>query len=214
MLEIAWTRELQYIGSTSDDVDVRIANHEDSDPANLSTLWYMLFNHASDVSMAAYAGTEGGPIEPFCTQQSGIACPCAGTGSLNGCANSAHPSGAGLAGTGFASTTHDTLTLNWTDTPPTKSSLMFQSMTTNQNLLGEGIICLSPPVIRFPVRMTNASGAAGYGFSYGDLSVHVRGSVPTMGGVYYYQVWFRDPVAFCTAATTNLTSAVKVTWTP
>jgi hypothetical protein len=39
----------------------------------------------------------------------------------------------------------------------------------------------------------------------------VRGAV-TAPGVRTYQIYYRNPTPFCTAATFNLTNAVSVTW--
>jgi hypothetical protein len=32
--------------------------------------------------------------------------------------------------------------------------------------------------------------------------------------VRYYQLWYRDSVSYCTAATYNLTNGVQVQWMP
>ena len=47
----------------------------------------------------------------------------------------------------------------------------------------------------------------------GDAPISVRGQV-TSPGARYYQVWYRNAAAFCTAATFNLTNGYEVTWTP
>jgi hypothetical protein len=198
------------------DLDVHVVNHEDSDPANLSTTYYAIYQHDGvDIAMSTYVGYEGGPFESVCNQNDVWAsCPCGAGYSGGGCPNSVNGDGAVLSGNGLASTTHDTLTLQFANLPPNTSTLLFQSTANNQSVLGDGVRCLASPILRFPLRAANGSGATGYGSQYGDTPISVRGGVPALGGVYYYQVWYRDSGAFCTPATTNLSNALRVYWTP
>jgi hypothetical protein len=228
LASVVWVSELEPVGddfvnreTTYMDTQIhanfrsRVVNHEESDPANFSTLSFVVFEDQGDIQMSAYLHFEGGPVEWFCSADPSQGCPC-GFSSYDprGCPNSAHPDGAGLAGTGFASTAHDTLTLEFTDLPANTTALLFQSTSTSHSVLGDGVRCLGSPIKRFPLRNANASGATGYGSAYGDVPISVYGAVPPIGGVFNYQVWYRDSAAFCTPATTNLTHAVKVSWTP
>lgn len=42
----------------------------------------------------------------------------------------------------------------------------------------------------------------------------MRGMVPAAGAVRYYQGWYRNAAAFCTASTFNLTNGLRVQWIP
>ena len=48
----------------------------------------------------------------------------------------------------------------------------------------------------------------------GSTAVSVAGHVPASGATRYYQVWYRDPLPFCTPATYNLTNGVGIVWLP
>ena len=50
-------------------------------------------------------------------------------------------------------------------------------------------------------------------FLPGDPSIAAVGSA-TAGATLHYQAWYRDPAAFCTTATFDLTNGLEVTWTP
>jgi hypothetical protein len=191
----------------------RVVCHHDSDPASLTTLYFVIWGRNGDILMAADFGTEGGSIQSFCDQP--LLCPCGyASGSGGGCPNSSHASGARLTGSGTASTLADTMTCQFTDLPPNVSCLMFQGPSSNAFTFGDGIRCIGTPTIRFPLRAANGSGATGYGAAYGDTPISVRGGVPALGGTYCYQVWYRDPASFCTPATTNVSNALRVLWTP
>jgi hypothetical protein len=109
---------------------------------------------------------------------------------------------------------NDTLTFGFGWMPPNVSALVFQGTTTSNFTFGDGFRCIGTPTLRFPIRTANGVGDAGYGYTYGDVPISVRGGVPSLGGTFYYQVWYRDPTSFCTSATTNLTNALRVNWTP
>jgi hypothetical protein len=98
--------------------------------------------------------------------------------------------------------------------PPNVHCLLFEGPVGAAYTFGDGVRCIGSPTVRFPMRTADATGATGFGAAYGDTPISVVGGVPGYGGIYGYQVWYRDPAAFCTAATTNLTNAIKVTWTP
>ncbi len=156
------------------------------------------------------------PITAYCFGDgSGTACPCGNTGGAGeGCLNSMGVGGV-LGATGSASVTADTLVLTGTGMP-NASALYFQGTTQDNggagNLFGDGLRCASGTIIRLGTK-TNAGGGSSYPQG-GDLPVSVRGLVPAAGGARNYQVWYRNAVGFCTAATFNLTNGVAVTWQP
>jgi len=146
---------------------------------------------------------------------SGTNCPCSNLGADGrGCANSFPTFGALLSGTGLASVSADTVTITSSGMPTSSPVLFFQG-TALQNgglgtLFGDGLRCASGTVIRLGTKIASA-GTASYPTG-GDASVSVRGAIPPGGGVRYYQAWYRNPAAFCTASTFNLTNGLRVTW--
>lgn len=152
----------------------------------------------------------------FCSGDgTGLACPCGNSGAPgNGCANSVRAAGASLVGGGTASITADTLLLSGSGMP-NAFALYFQG-TAAQNAgigtrFGDGIRCVSGSVTRLGIQQ-NVAGASAYP-AQSDLSVSVRGGVAAPGQ-YYYQVWYRNAAAFCTAGTFNLTNGLRIVWTP
>jgi hypothetical protein len=207
--------ETANISSAGNDLGPCIVNHEDSDSANFSILYFAIFNHLDDIQMSAYVGLVGGSIQSICGQSPGLTCPCGSPGTSGlGCPNSVHASGAGLHYNGSASTVADTLSFDFADVPPNVSCLLFQGTQPGQFTFGDGVRCMAQPFVRFPLRAANWAGVTGYGSLYGDVPISVRGGVPALGGLYVYQVWYRDPAAFCTPDTTNMTNALRVFWTP
>lgn len=152
----------------------------------------------------------------YCTGQAAGACPCGNSGAAGrGCASSVSAAGAWLRATGNASVSADSVVLLATDMP--NSSALYYQGTSNVNggagsFFGDGLRCVQSNVIRLGTK-TNASGGSQYP-SAGDASVSVRGALPIPGGSRYYQVWYRNSAAFCTAATFNLSNGLRIDWQP
>jgi hypothetical protein len=151
---------------------------------------------------------------------SGSMCPCSPVSVApgeagNGCANSVFAGGANLWIEGNASVSADTLSIRGSGMPDS-SCLYFQGTTrVNSGLggtFGDGLRCAGGSVTRLRTK-TNVFGSSAYP-GLGDPPVSVRGLVPPGGGLRTYQAWYRNPAAFCSAATFNLTNAVEVSWTP
>jgi acetyl esterase/lipase len=147
---------------------------------------------------------------------SGTACPCGNasfSGANLGCKNF-FVVGASLTAFGAASVSNDTLVLHG-DAMPNSSALYFQGTTAigagAGAVFGDGLRCVSSSVVRLATQ-TNIVGSSQYPTGI-QPSVSVRGAV-TSGSTWRYQVWYRDPNAFCTAATWNLTNGLAVTWLP
>ncbi|MEY2806307.1 MAG: hypothetical protein RIR65_724 [Planctomycetota bacterium] len=144
---------------------------------------------------------------------SGTACPCANAGAAgNGCANSINANGANLRATGVASIVEDTVTLIGSGMP-NSSALYFQGTAQAGSgagtVFGDGLRCAAGSVIRLGTK-NNAANTSSYPTA-GNLSISVKGAV-TVPGTRYYQVWYRNAAAFCTASTFNLTNGVGVSW--
>jgi len=158
------------------------------------------------------------PYSGFCFGTSS-ACPCGNFGTLGrGCNNSIGTSGnrgAELRATGTASATpsNDTLRLS-AQYVPAVAGLFFQGTTTlgggNGVTFGDGLRCVGGVVRRIGI-VTSATTSMSYPANPSDAPISAQGLVAA-GDLRYYQLWYRDPPAFCTAATFNTTNGVWLTW--
>lgn len=147
----------------------------------------------------------------FCFATSGTWCPCGGTA---GCANSQNQAGADLTAAGSSALGAETLELTASGLPPSAIALLFQgtSSSFNGTTFGDGRRCLSGAITRMGVK--SASGGVARWPGPAGMPLATAGMVPPAGGLRAYQVWYRDPHPFCSAATFNLSSALTVQWTP
>jgi hypothetical protein len=149
---------------------------------------------------------------------SAAACPCANTGRPgHGCDNSFATGGALLNARGVARVSADSLVLSCSGMQPSTSALFFQSAAALGGGMGapfdDGLKCLASPTLRLGLE-SSSNGFAERGAPLGDPALSIAGQVPPAGAVVLYQVWYRNPTAFCTSATANLSNAVGVTWMP
>jgi DNA-binding beta-propeller fold protein YncE len=146
---------------------------------------------------------------------SGTPCPCGNQsvpGAQQGCASSLGVGGELLA-TGTASLGADSVALRGSHMP--NSSALYLQGTAQVSsgagvTFGDGLRCAGGSIIRLGAKM-NVAGESRYP-APGDPPVSQRGLV-TAPGDRFYQVWYRNAAAFCTAATFNLTNGARVTWT-
>jgi acetyl esterase/lipase len=154
---------------------------------------------------------------PFCAGDgSASACPCGNTtlpGANLGCRHS-RVVGGNLRATGVASISNDTLVLRG-DSMLNSSALYFQGDGLVSGGMGiafdDGLRCAGNVITRLGLQM-NTSGWSQYPLN-GQPSVSTKGSA-FAGQTLYYQCWYRDTANWCTAATTNLTNALAITWSP
>ena len=143
-------------------------------------------------------------------------CPCGNAGLAGrGCENSFATGGGRLQGSGDPVVSAGTYLLSVDGVPPVTSVLFFQGTTTPEStpfVVGDGLLCVSGQIIRLATK-TTTNGTAQFPTA-GDPLLHVKGQIPASGATRYYQAWYRNPVAFCTADTFNFTSAIRVTWAP
>ncbi len=171
----------------------------------------------NDIRGAFYDTPLAGAKTPLCFGDgSGTACPCGNSGGAGrGCASSIFASGARLSATGNARVTADTLVLSGTGLP-NAACLFFQGTSVSNGSLGsafgDGLRCATGTIARLGTK--TASGNAAAYPQAGDQDVSVRGAVPASGAVRYYQLWYRNAAAFCTASTFNLSNGLRVTWLP
>jgi hypothetical protein len=141
------------------------------------------------------------------------ACPCGNSsavGEAEGCLNSLG-TGARLRAYGSASLSNDTLVMH--HSRGTDSSvLLFQGAAQAGGGLGvpfgDGLRCVTSQVQRLGTK-TACNGQQ----VWPDLGETPLGTFAVAGNVFY-QTWYRNAAAFCTASTFNLSNAVQVTWTP
>jgi hypothetical protein len=156
-------------------------------------------------------------IASFCDGAT-VVCPCGnGASTTGGCPNSAHPDGAHLTWVGAASTTNDSLQFFCGGTPSNVMCLFFQGATpingVNGAPFGDGVRCAGTPMIRLGTKQAGPSGGSLYP-ALGDAPISVKGQIAPAGSTVIYQVWYRNPAAFCTSSTTNFSNALVVAWTP
>ena len=153
---------------------------------------------------------------------SGAACPCGNFGAPGqGCASTAVPAGALLAGTGIASVAADTVTLNGSSMPPGKLSLYFQGTVRTGGGFGvpvsDGLNCAAGMgSIRLGSMATTAGGTSFYpNPALGHTPVSVRGAIPPMGATRHYSIWYRDGPSICAAfPVVNFSNGYSIVWTP
>ncbi len=172
---------------------------------------------SDDILGAAYRSHSGGQVASFCDGAS-IVCPCGnGASTVGGCPNSAHAGGALLSWSGDASTTNDTLQLFCGGMPAQVQCLFFQSASSINGIagapFGDGVRCAGAPMVRMGLKSSSNAGGALYP-SGSDSTISLKGLIPPSGSTVVYQVWYRNPAAFCTSATPNMSNALVGAWTP
>jgi hypothetical protein len=80
----------------------------------------------------------------------------------------------------------------------------------------DGVRCADGQLIRFGAHFAGTNGAAQGYWTYPNTVQTNPVSVQTLqpaGQTAYYQLFFRNPAAnFCTAATTNWTNGIRISW--
>lgn len=140
-------------------------------------------------------------------------CPCGfETGYPGGPGCQGSTPGSLLVGEGSASVAMDDLKMSAFGLPPQVSALLFwgTETTTTQLPFGNGLRCAGGTLQRTQVRQANDNGRANWGQGPSDFGP--AGSI-TAGDELVFQVWYRDPDAFC-AQGFNLTNGFRLTMTP
>ncbi len=151
----------------------------------------------------------------FCAPSTATPCPCGNNGAPGrGCGNSVNASGALLWGNGIPSISNDTLLLSGSGMPNTATTVLLQGTAAIAPVpFGDGLRCVGGNQRRVYIR--NALlGNIQYGFNVpGQLPISIQGAIGGPG-TYHYQIIYRNTAPFCTAATTNTTNGLSVTWVP
>lgn len=194
-------------------------------PAPRAIAGGIAFHQHGEILFVAGAGLPVDTILRFRVEFASIACdgsgvflpcPCGNNGGPgSGCASSVSAQGAAMTTTGIPEVDSDSFVLRATNVPATTSVLFFQGTAlfeSTPQVLGDGLICVTGTLIRLGTKA--ASGGLAVYPGPGDPALHVRGAIPAAGATRYYQAWYRNAASFCTPATFNFTSAVRVFWAP
>lgn len=160
---------------------------------------------------ARYTAPVGGPYSQFCFGSA--ACPCTNNGANGGCANSANPGGAVLTATGGTSVSDDSFVLHGSGMPASSFCIYMQGTTSHSPVqYGDGKRCIGGSMTRLKAK-NNVGGMSQYPAQF-ELWISIRGNVPMLGATRAYQVLYRDPANYCTAATFNISNGIEAVWTP
>lgn len=153
--------------------------------------------------------------DPYCEGDgTNFTCPCSNPGTFgNGCEHSANANGAKLASSDGHVVQGDTSRLIASQLPSGAPVLFFQGTAPAAAPFGDGYLCISGTITRLGVVF--ASGTQAEFPNGGPGSLASTGQVPSIGGIRYYQAWFRDSAPFfCTPSTFNLTNGLRIVWLP
>jgi hypothetical protein len=163
-------------------------------------------------------GACGSVGDTFCPGNGSAApCPCGNNGTF-GCENSASTGGAVLGASGNASVVSDTVVLTSAGELPSALTIFLSGPTeippTN---FGDGLRCTGGQLRRLYVK--NAVNGIARAPTQGDPSITARmaalGAPVHAGESHHYQAYYRDPVeGFCPAQRFNISSGVRIQWTP
>lgn len=146
-------------------------------------------------------------------------CPCGNqvaAGAGTGCRNSSGV-GARLQGIGLQQVSNDQLVLSVSGMPQSGqlACLFIQGDAQINGGFGapffDGLLCAGGAVLRIGVKVTS-NGSNTYPQA-GDLPVHLKGAIPAVGAVRYYQAWYRDVIGPC-GTRTNISNGIRVIWAP
>lgn len=153
---------------------------------------------------------------PYCFGDNvSIPCPCgndAAVGSGTGCINSLGTGGL-LAASGTASISNDTLVLTGSGMPNSFVVYIQGTVASGSGagtVFGDGKMCVTGSIMRLGT-VLNSGGGSSVPNVANPIPLSVRGSISSPG-IRNYQIYYRDPVPYCTAGTFNLTNAVNVPW--
>ncbi len=180
--------------------------------------WNDLGNNPTGYFNAVFGVVEisGTQSTAFCTGDAvGTTCLACGNNGApgRGCANSGFAAGGLLQTSGSASVGADTLVLSGSSI--TGPGLFFQAsgLAASPITFGDGMLCAAVGIIRLGVVFPTA-GVASYPGGLTPNPISVGGAPIAAGDTKHYQCWYRDALAFCSAATFNLTNGVSLTWAP
>lgn len=138
-----------------------------------------------------------------------IACPCMNESALGageGCLNSTGVGGI-LYTTGTSIVALDDLVFHAAQGRPGMPAMIVQGASLISIPFKDAVYCMGGPTERVEVLFLDAVGS---GSTTG--SIVTGGSIPIVGGVRYYQLWYRDPMFSPCGTGSNFTQGLKITW--
>ncbi len=177
--------------------------------------WDSTGSGGHDVHGGLYDRPIGGGVDPFC-YGTATQCPCGNVGGYqSGCANSQNSNGAVLSTTGNAQTgPADSLTFTVTGVPSSVTCTLFQgTLGSGGNTFGDGVRCVTGTQVRIRSKFADAFGSATWPTG-AEADVSATGLVPLGGAQRTYQVSYRNSAVYCTSATFNISSGLRVLWMP
>jgi outer membrane protein assembly factor BamB len=137
--------------------------------------------------------------------------PGGGCGAQTYCSTSPNSVGAGalIDKLGSLSLADDNLTLLVSDLPAGQFGLFFQGQGQVQLPLGDGFLCVAPPLVRLPVVSIKPDGGARWTM---DLASPPTGGEILAGSTWSFQFWYRDPAAGGSGS--NLSDGLELTFCP
>jgi len=180
--------------------------------------WDSTGNGGHDVFSATYDRPLGGAVNTFCFGNGTTAtpCPCGdNTGFESGCPNSYALSGAFLSSSGAPQPgSGDDLVMQVHNVPPNVTCTLFQGTLGNNGVaFGDGVRCVAGAQIRIRTKNADGTGSAIWP-SGAEADLSVTGAIPVAGALRYYQVSYRNSASYCTPATFNISSGLRVVWLP
>jgi Tol biopolymer transport system component len=172
-------------------------------------------NQGGDMFVRDLAGIAPGATTCF-GDGTGAVCPCGNSGGPGrGCEHATEAAGAELFALGIASVSNDTLRLGARGLPNVPLGMFLQGTSALGGgagvAFGDGLRCVGGAVVRLAPLVSSGAREA-HCPTPGQPSISVRGLLPPAGATRLYQVWYRSTPVFCTAATFNLTNAVRIDW--
>jgi len=163
-------------------------------------------------------GACGSVGDTFCLGNGSLApCPCGNQGTY-GCENSASTGGAVLGASGNASVASDTVVLTSAGELPSALTIFLSGpIEIPPTNFGDGLRCTGGQLRRLYVK--NAVNGIARAPTLGDPSITARmaalGAPLHAGESHHYQAYYRDPVeGFCPAQRFNISSGVRIQWSP
>lgn len=194
-------------GAIAPDAFLEIVELEDGTPLPAELEIFELFHCLQTTGDECDGDGFPGSISSVCSG-SALPCPCGNAPSgATGCVNSTGQGGL-LAASGTARVSADSVVLHGSQMP-NQPVLYFQGNAQLNQPFGDGVRCAGESVVRLATKQ-NVGGASSFPAA-GDPSLPTAGNVEP-GQTRYYQAWYRDPSAFCTGDTFNLTNGVRIVW--
>ena len=136
--------------------------------------------------------------------------PCPSTWNTCGTVPNSVGPGALMESSGGTSIAANDLTLRCSGAPPFQNGIFFYGPQETAVLFGDGVLCVTGGLLRFPTVTVDGLGAAAYGLDITDPP-QASGQI-TAGSTWYFQFWYRDPAGGGSGF--NLSDALAATFCP